>query len=80
MADSSEIAHITADLMDKIDQKYPGDGTRIESALVIAEVTHFVDGEECAAIEYFCSDPRAVVKAGLLGIAHSSTLKPWAEE
>ena len=74
------LGNATADLMEKIETVY-GEDASVVDGIVVAEVAYKDDeGFACTALEYFCTSPRSVVKAGLLAIASEATTRPFVEE
>lgn len=77
--DTTALGSATADLMQKIEDVY-GDDAEILDAIVIAEVSFKDEGDDCTAVEYWCTSPRSVIQAGLLSICHEAEASPSVDD
>lgn len=72
MKGERELGVATADLMEKVERVY-GPDAEIRDALVLAEIGYTdEEGEECSAVEWFCTSERSVIREGLIGVGFKS--------
>lgn len=80
--DTTEIGVSAAKLMEKLAEDFP-DGSTVRTVFCLVEVEMPVEADEdddypfTSVLDWWCSEPRRIVQAGMLGLASDLIKSTW---